>query len=86
MLEIAPPAELLRYVVEKGSVAVDGVSLTVAERLPDGFTVALIPHTMAVTTLGPQAARSRGQPGGGRGGKIRGVAGGALCAAPGRTR
>ncbi len=41
--------------VEKGSIAVDGVSLTVAARLPDGFTVALIPHTMAVTTLGPQA-------------------------------
>jgi riboflavin synthase len=56
VLEIAPPAPLLRYVVEKGSVAVDGVSLTVAERLPDAFTVALIPHTMAVTTLGGQAA------------------------------
>jgi riboflavin synthase len=55
LLEIAPPAELLRYVVEKGSIAVDGVSLTVAERLPDAFTVALIPHTMAVTTLGPGA-------------------------------
>jgi riboflavin synthase len=34
---------------------VDGVSLTVASRLPDAFTVALIPHTMAVTTLGPGA-------------------------------
>ena len=45
----------MRYVVEKGSIAVDGVSLTVAARLPDAFTVALIPHTMAVTTLGPQA-------------------------------
>jgi riboflavin synthase len=56
VLEIAPPPELLRYVVEKGSIAVDGVSLTVAARLPDAFTVALIPHTMAVTTLGPQAA------------------------------
>jgi riboflavin synthase len=54
-LEVAAPAGLLRYVVEKGSVAVDGVSLTVAERLADGFAVALIPHTMAVTTLGPQA-------------------------------
>jgi riboflavin synthase len=55
VLEIAPPAGLLRYVVEKGSIAVDGVSLTVATRLADAFTVALIPHTMAVTTLGPGA-------------------------------
>ncbi|MSO44976.1 MAG: riboflavin synthase [Thermoleophilia bacterium] len=42
-----------RYVVEKGSITVDGVSLTVASCQPDGFTVALIPHTMQVTTLGP---------------------------------
>ena len=55
VLEVAAPEALLRYVVEKGSIAVDGVSLTVAGRLPDAFTVALIPHTMAVTTLGPQA-------------------------------
>jgi riboflavin synthase len=55
VLEVTAPPDLLRYVVEKGSVAVDGVSLTVAARLPDGFTVALIPHTMAVTTLGPRA-------------------------------
>lgn len=55
VLEISAPPELLRYVVEKGSIAVDGVSLTVAGRLPDAFTVALIPHTMSVTTLGPQA-------------------------------
>jgi riboflavin synthase len=55
VLEIAAPAALLRYVVEKGSVAVDGVSLTVAARLDDAFTVALIPHTMALTTLGPGA-------------------------------
>jgi riboflavin synthase len=55
VLEVTAPPDLLRYVVEKGSVAVDGVSLTVAARLPDGFSVALIPHTMAVTTLGPQA-------------------------------
>ena len=55
VLEISAPPELLRYVVEKGSIAVDGVSLTVAGRLEDAFTVALIPHTMSVTTLGPQA-------------------------------
>jgi riboflavin synthase len=46
------PAQVLRYVVEKGSVAVDGISLTVAA-LGDGtFEVAAIPHTLAVTTLG----------------------------------
>jgi riboflavin synthase len=55
VLEIAAPPEVLRYVVEKGSVAVDGVSLTVAARSPGGFAVALIPHTMAATTLGPGA-------------------------------
>jgi riboflavin synthase len=46
------PADLLRYLVEKGSVALDGVSLTVAEVDEDGFAVALIPHTLAETTLG----------------------------------
>jgi len=55
-LQIRLPADLLRYVVEKGSVTVDGVSLTVVARLPDGFTVAVIPHTMAVTTLGAKVA------------------------------
>jgi riboflavin synthase len=44
--------ELLRYVVEKGSIAVDGVSLTVAAVDERGFAVALIPHTLEVTTLG----------------------------------
>ena len=44
--------EVLRYVVEKGSVAVDGVSLTVATVDDAGFAVALIPHTLEVTTLG----------------------------------
>jgi riboflavin synthase len=51
-LTIRPPAELLRYIVEKGSVSVDGVSLTVAGVDGDAFSVALIPHTLAVTTLG----------------------------------
>ncbi|MGZ8578729.1 MAG: riboflavin synthase [Actinomycetota bacterium] len=46
------PADLLRYVVEKGSLTVDGVSLTVAEVFLDGVAIALIPHTLAVTTLG----------------------------------
>ena len=49
---VDPPAALLRYVVEKGSIAVDGVSLTIAELDDAGFRIALIPHTRAVTTLG----------------------------------
>ena len=46
------PAELARYVVRKGFIAVDGVSLTVASVVEDTFTVALIPHTAQHTTLG----------------------------------
>lgn len=46
------PPELLRYMVPKGSVAVDGVSLTLVDVTPKGFSVALIPHTMLATTLG----------------------------------
>ncbi len=49
---IDAPADVLRTCVEKGSVAVDGVSLTVAELDGEGFAVALIPHTLDVTTLG----------------------------------
>ena len=51
-LSVRAPEELLLYLVEKGSVAVDGVSLTVAALDGDCFEVALIPHTLAVTTLG----------------------------------
>jgi riboflavin synthase len=47
--------DMLRYCVEKGSVAVDGVSLTVADLDDTGFAIALIPHTLAVTTLGALA-------------------------------
>ena len=50
-IRIEPPAELLRYLVEKGSVAIDGVSLTVAAVGETAFEVALIPHTLAATTL-----------------------------------
>ena len=50
-VRVEPPGELLRYLVEKGSVAVDGVSLTVAAIDGSGFEVALIPHTLEVTTL-----------------------------------
>jgi riboflavin synthase len=53
------PAEVLRYCVEKGSVAVDGVSLTIAGLDESGFAVALIPHTLAATTLGTLATGDR---------------------------
>jgi riboflavin synthase len=46
------PESVVRYCLEKGSIAVDGVSLTVAALDDDGFEVALIPHTLRVTTLG----------------------------------
>lgn len=48
----ACPAELNRYLVSKGSITVDGVSLTVVDVTADAFSVALIPHTLAATTLG----------------------------------
>jgi riboflavin synthase len=49
---IQAPKDLMRYVVPKGSVAVDGISLTVVACLPAGFQVTIIPHTAAVTTIG----------------------------------
>ena len=56
-MRISAPAELLRYCVEKGSVAVGGVSLTIAGLDDGAFEVALVPHTLEQTTLG------RAQPG-----------------------
>lgn len=50
-LEIALPAEFAGYVAFKGSIAIDGISLTVAEVRPASFTVWIIPHTLAVTNL-----------------------------------
>ncbi|MET9658301.1 riboflavin synthase [Streptomyces sp. NPDC006510] len=52
IVKISLPAELTRYVVEKGSITVDGVSLTVVDAGPDYFTISLIPTTLALTTLG----------------------------------
>ncbi len=52
VIRIGAPADLLRYVVEKGSIAVDGVSLTVSAVGDDWFEVALIPETLERTTLG----------------------------------
>lgn len=57
VLAFSIPSELAPFLVEKGSVTVDGVSLTISSLLPDRFEVALIPHTLEVTTL------SRLQPG-----------------------
>ncbi len=51
LVRFALPSRLARYVVEKGSIAVDGVSLTVVEAGPDWFTVGLIPTTLELTTL-----------------------------------
>jgi riboflavin synthase len=59
VLRIRPPNGFARYVAEKGSIAVDGVSLTVTAAKGDGFTVALIPHTLAVTTLGDRRPGDR---------------------------
>ena len=58
-LVIQAPAALARYVARKGSVAVDGVSLTVNRVEGERFEVNLIPHTRAVTTLGQLQPRSR---------------------------
>ncbi|WP_406492579.1 riboflavin synthase [Streptomyces sp. NBC_00846] len=52
IVKISLPADLTRYVVEKGSITVDGVSLTVVDAGPDYFTISLIPTTLALTTLG----------------------------------
>jgi riboflavin synthase len=49
------PKGLMRYIVPKGSIAVDGISLTVVACRPDGFQVTIIPHTAAVTTIGRKA-------------------------------
>jgi len=51
VLAFSIPPELSPFLVEKGSVTVDGVSLTLSARLPDRFEVALIPHTLEITTL-----------------------------------
>lgn len=52
VLRIQAPLEVLKYTVPKGSIAIDGISLTVVAVFPDSFTVSIIPHTAAMTTLG----------------------------------
>ena len=58
-LKVRIPADLHPYLVEKGSVTVDGISLTIVDPAPDGFTVAIIPHTAEVTTLGHKGPGDR---------------------------
>ena len=59
VVEVSLPADLARYVVPKGAITVDGVSLTVIDVHPDSFTVSLIPETLARTTLGTRAPGDR---------------------------
>lgn len=58
-LVVRVPAEMMRYLVEKGSVTVDGISLTAFDITEDTFRVAVIPHTAEVTTLGFRPAGSK---------------------------
>jgi riboflavin synthase len=51
-VEIEAPSNVINFLVEKGSVAVDGISLTIIDILKDGFTVVIIPHTAKLTTIG----------------------------------
>lgn len=59
MLTFSAPEAVSRYLVEKGSVIVDGISLTVAQLTADGFSVAAIPHTLDSTTLGRRQVGDR---------------------------
>ena len=59
LLEVEAPAELARFIAPKGSIAIDGVSLTVNAVSGRRFAANLIPHTLAVTTLGALRARAR---------------------------
>ena len=52
VVQVDAGSDLMRYVVEKGSIAVDGISLTVADVTPTSFSIAIIPHTHAVTAMG----------------------------------
>ncbi len=54
--DIVAPSSIMRYVVEKGSIAIDGVSLTVASISERGFSISMIPHTADATTLGRKRA------------------------------
>ncbi len=55
LIRIEAPPNVMQYVVEKGSIAADGISLTIANYGKNWFTVAIIPHTLEVTTLGEKS-------------------------------
>ncbi len=74
VVRVAAPPDLLRYVVEKGSIAVDGVSLTVSAIDDEWFEVSLIPETLERTTLGAADAGQHREPGGGCAREVRGEA------------
>ncbi len=59
LTDIRAPAEVLKYVVKKGSIAIDGISLTVVDVTDDTFRVSLIPHTAKLTTLGYKKSGDR---------------------------
>ncbi len=59
VVEVSMPPELSKYLVDKGSITVDGVSLTVVEAGPGAFTISLIPETLARTTLGSRQPGDR---------------------------
>jgi riboflavin synthase len=58
-LDIKAPPAITRYLVTKGCIAVDGMSLTVAELLPEGFRIWIIPHTLEVTNLAQRISGDR---------------------------
>ena len=59
LMRVSVSSEVMRYVVYKGSICVDGVSLTIANLFDDSFEIALIPHTKAITTLGSKQIGNR---------------------------
>ena len=71
ILEISAPRDIMRYIVFKGSVAVDGISLTVAAVRRKSFEIWIIPHTRQVTALQERKVGRRRQPGNGPGRQIR---------------
>lgn len=58
-LNVFAPSDVLRFAIEKGSITVDGISLTVVEVSDDSFSIAVIPHTQQVTTLGSKPVGAR---------------------------
>lgn len=59
IIEVAVAESILRYTIQKGSVAIDGVSLTINDCDKSGFSVSIIPHTAAITTIGEKKAGDR---------------------------